>query len=160
MDLQIFTTGGTFDKVYYDALSDFQIGEPMAPVLLREAGVTLDYGVASVLKKDSLDMDDADRVLIREKVLACPARRILIIHGTDSMTQTAEALRDLTGKVIVFTGAMQPARMRQSDASFNLGLAIGALQCLAEGIYIAMNGRVFEAGSVQKNRTEGRFEAS
>lgn len=160
MDLQIFTTGGTFDKVYYDALSDFQIGEPMAPVLLREAGVTLDHDVASLLKKDSLDMDDADRALIRERVLACPARRILIIHGTDTMTQTAEVLRDIAGKVIVFTGAMQPARMRQSDASFNLGLAIGALQCLPDGIYIAMNGRVFEAGSVQKNRAEGRFEAS
>lgn len=159
MDLQIFTTGGTFDKVYYDALSDFQIGEPMAPVLLREAGVSLDFGVASLLKKDSLDMDDTDRALIREQVLACPAQRILIIHGTDSMTQSAEVLRDVPGKVIVFTGAMQPARMRQSDAPFNLGLAIGALQCLGEGVYIAMNGRVFEAGSVQKNRAEGRFEA-
>ena len=160
MDLQIFTTGGTFDKVYYDALSDFQIGEPMAPVLLREAGVNLDFDVASLLKKDSLDMDDTDRALIREQVLACPAQRILIIHGTDSMTQSAEVLRDVPGKVIVFTGAMQPARMRQSDAPFNLGLAIGALQCLGEGVYIAMNGRVFEAGSVQKNRAEGRFEAS
>lgn len=160
MDLQIFTTGGTFDKVYYDALSDFQIGEPMAPVLLREAGVSLDFDVASLLKKDSLDMDDTDRALIREQVLACPAQRILIIHGTDSMTQSAEVLRDVPGKVIVFTGAMQPARMRQSDAPFNLGLAIGALQCLGEGVYIAMNGRVFEAGSVQKNRAEGRFEAS
>ena len=160
MDLQIFTTGGTFDKVYYDALSDFQIGEPMAPVLLREAGVNLDFDVASLLKKDSLDMDDTDRALIREQVLACPAQRILIIHGTDSMTQSAEVLRDVPGKVIVFTGAMQPARMRQSDAPFNLGLAIGALQCLGEGVYIAMNGRVFEAGNVQKNRAEGRFEAS
>ena len=160
MELQIFTTGGTFDKVYYDALSDFQIGEPMAPVLLREAGVTLDYEVASLLQKDSLDMDDADRALIRKRVLACPARRILIIHGTDTMTRTADALRDIPGKVIVFTGAMQPARMRQSDAPFNLGLAIGALQCLSEGIYIAMSGRVFEAGSVQKNRAEGRFEAN
>jgi L-asparaginase len=158
MDLQIFTTGGTFDKVYYDALSDFQIGEPMAPVLLREAGVTFDYSVDSLLKKDSLDMDDTDRALIRERVLACPARRVLIIHGTDTMTRTAEVLRDIPGKVIVFTGAMQPARMRQSDASFNLGLAIGALQCLADGIYIAMSGRVFEAGSVKKNREEGRFE--
>lgn len=158
MHLQIFTTGGTFDKVYYDALSDFQIGEPMAPKILREAGVTLDYAVTSLLKKDSLDMDDADRALIRKHVLACPARRILIIHGTDSMTQTAEALRDITGKVILFTGAMQPARMRHSDAPFNLGVAIGGLQCLADGVYIAMSGRIFEAGNVKKNRAEGCFE--
>lgn len=159
MDLQIFTTGGTFDKVYYDALSDFQIGEPMAPEILREAGVTLDYAVTSLLKKDSLDMDDADRALIREKVLACPAQRILIIHGTDSMTRTADALRDIEGKVIVFTGAMQPARMRTSDAAFNLGLALGALQCLAAGLYIAMSGQIFDADKVQKNRDQGRFEA-
>jgi L-asparaginase len=158
MQIQIFTTGGTFDKVYYDALSEFQIGEPMAGDILREAGVTLNYQVQSLLKKDSLDIDDADRARIRDAVAACPVRQILIIHGTDTMTQTAEVLRDIPGKVILFTGAMQPARMRSSDAPFNLGLAVGALQCLPEGIYLAMSGRIFEAGKVKKNRAEGRFE--
>lgn len=160
MHIQIFTTGGTFDKVYYDALSDFQIGEPMAGEILREAGVALDFNLKSLLRKDSLELDDADRALLREKVAACPARHILITHGTDSMTLSAEALRGIAGKVILFTGAMQPARMRQSDAPFNLGVAIGALQCLADGIYIAMNGRIFEAGKVRKNREQGRFEES
>jgi len=158
MQIQIFTTGGTFDKVYYDALSDFKIGEPMAPEILREAGVTFDFNVESLLKKDSLELTDEDRALIRAKVAACPAKHILITHGTDTMTNTAEVLKDIPGKVILFTGAMQPARMRLTDAPFNLGVAIGALQCLADGIYVAMSGRIFEAGKVKKNRAAGRFE--
>jgi L-asparaginase len=158
MQLQIFSTGGTFDKVYYDALSDFQIGEPMATEILAEARVSFDYNVESLLKKDSLDMTTEDRELIRSKVAACPARHILITHGTDTMTLTAEALQGIEGKVILFTGAMQPARMRLSDAAFNLGVAIGALQALPDGIYIAMSGRIFEAGKVKKNRSAGRFE--
>ncbi|RJG10318.1 asparaginase [Pseudomonas cavernicola] len=160
MNIQIFTTGGTFDKVYYDALSDYQIGEPMAPEILREAGVTFDFQVESLVKKDSLEMTDEDRELIRVKVAACPAKHILITHGTDTMTLTADVLKDIPGKVILFTGAMQPARMRNTDAPFNLGVAIGALQCLAEGIYVAMSGRIFEAGKVKKNRAAGRFEDS
>ncbi|MFC3609024.1 asparaginase domain-containing protein [Stutzerimonas tarimensis] len=158
MNLQIFTTGGTFDKLYYDALSDFQIGDPTVDDLLREARVDFSYRVDSLLKKDSLDLTDEDRALIRDQVAACEHRHILIIHGTDTMTNTAEALRGIAGKVIVFTGSMQPARMRQSDAPFNLGLAIGALQLLPDGLYIAMSGQVFEAGKVRKNRSEGRFE--
>lgn len=158
MQIQIFTTGGTFDKVYYDALSDFQIGEPMVPSLLEEARVSFDYQLESLVKKDSLELTDADRALIRARVAASSARMILITHGTDTMTQTADVLQGISGKVIVFTGAMQPARMRHSDAAFNLGLAIGALQSLPDGIYIAMSGRVFEAGQVKKNRAAGRFE--
>lgn len=158
MHIQIFTTGGTFDKIYYDALSDFQIGEPMVPELLQEAQVRFSYQVESLLKKDSLELNDLDRVLIRERVAACSERLILITHGTDTMTRTADALKDIQHKVIVFTGAMQPARMRQSDAAFNLGLAIGALQMLPEGIYIAMSGQIFKADQTQKNRAAGYFE--
>lgn len=159
MNLQIFTTGGTFDKVYYDALSAFSIGEPMAPELLDEARVSFDYTVTSLLKKDSLDLTDEDRALIRDSVLRSPARHVLITHGTDTMTLTAGELASVTGKVIVLTGAMQPARMRQSDAPFNLGLAIGALQLLDEGVYIAMSGRIFPAHAVRKNRDAGEFQA-
>lgn len=160
MNIQLFSTGGTFDKVYYDALSDFQIGEPMAGEILREAAVTFAFKLESLLKKDSLELTDADRALVRSKVAACPTRHIVIIHGTDTMTQTAEALQSITDKVIIFTGAMQPARMRNSDAAFNLGVAIGALQCLSDGVYIAMSGRIFAAGQVQKNRAAGCFEPS
>lgn len=159
MNIRIFSTGGTFDKIYHDALSEFSIGEPMVPELLAEARLALPWRLESLLRKDSLELTDADRALIRERVAACSETHVLITHGTDTMTQTAECLQDIAGKVIVLTGAMQPARMRASDAPFNLGLALGALQCLPPGVYIAMNGQVFHAGQVRKNRDAGRFEA-
>lgn len=160
MHLQIFTTGGTVDKVYYDALSDYRIGDPAAPDILEEGRVDFAYAVESLVRKDSLELTDEDRALIRARVEASPHRHILITHGTDTMTLTAEVLRDIPGKTIVFTGAMQPARFRDSDAAFNLGLAVAAVQCLEPGVYIAMSGRVFAAGHVRKNRAEGRFEST
>lgn len=159
MSIHIITTGGTFDKVYYDALSEFSIGEPMAGPLLDEAGVQFNYRISSLLRKDSLDMTDADRQLLADTIAASPENQILVIHGTDTMTQSAETLPAGLNKTVVFTGAMQPARMRSSDAPFNLGLALGALQCLPSGTYLAMSGRIFTAGQVRKNREQGRFEA-
>jgi L-asparaginase len=120
--LRVIATGGTIDKVYFDAKSDYQIGEPQAGAILHEAGVTFDFTVESVLRKDSLALTDADRALVRERVLAAPERHILITHGTDTMTATAAVLADVRDKVIVFTGSMLPARFRQNDALFNLGL--------------------------------------
>ncbi|MDY7218658.1 asparaginase domain-containing protein [Denitrificimonas sp. JX-1] len=158
MHIHILTTGGTFDKIYHDALSEFTIGEPMAPELLDEAGVNLTYTVESLLKKDSLEFTESDRELLRQRVLSSPHTHILIIHGTDTMTLSAQFLGQVNRKTVVFTGAMQPARMRKSDAPFNLGFAIGILQCLDSGIYIAMNGQVFNTDNVQKNRQMGRFE--
>ncbi|MFO1384902.1 MAG: asparaginase domain-containing protein [Chitinivorax sp.] len=159
MSICIFTTGGTFDKVYFDAKSDYQIGEPMVGEILQEAGVLEPCRVESILKKDSLELTDEDRALICQSVAKAPEQRILIIHGTDTMPQTAEALRVISGKTIVLTGAMSPARFRRSDATFNTGFAMGALQALPNGVYIAMNGRVFEAGKVRKNLQLGCFEA-
>lgn len=158
MFIQIFSTGGTLDKLYYDALSDYQIGEPIAGELLEQGRVTVGYAVESLTKKDSLELDDADRQLIHDKVAACPYEHVLITHGTDTMTVTAAGLADIPDKVIVLTGAMQPARFRDSDALFNLGLAVGALNTLGHGVYIAMSGRVFPADQVRKNRLAGRFE--
>ena len=158
MFVQIFSTGGTIDKVYFDALSEFQIGEPMAGELLKEARVGFDYAIESLVKKDSLELNDTDRELIHAKVAACPYEHILITHGTDTMTVTAAALADITDKIIVLTGAMQPGRFRDSDALFNLGLAIGALNVCQPGVYIAMSGKVFPADGAQKNRLAGRFE--
>ncbi len=158
MHIHILTTGGTFDKIYHDALSEFSIGEPMAAEILTEAGVNLSYSVDSLLKKDSLEFTDADRELLRKQVNNSPHQHILIIHGTDTMTLSAQQLDCTHNKTVVFTGAMQPARMRKSDAPFNLGFAIGALQCLDSGIYIAMNGQIFNSNNVQKNCQLGRFE--
>lgn len=158
MFVQIFSTGGTLDKVYFDALSEYQIGEPMAGELLEQARVGFDYAIESLVKKDSLELNDADRELIHSKVAACPHEHILITHGTDTMTVTAAALADIENKIIVLTGAMQPARFRDSDALFNLGLAIGALNVCQPGVYIAMSGKVFVADQVTKNRLAGKFE--
>lgn len=151
--------GGTIDKLYHDALSDYQVGDPQAADILARAGVDCEYEVQSVLRKDSLDMDDDDRASLRRAVEDSPARHIVITHGTDTMTATAEALAGACDdKVVVLVGAMRPARFRDSDADFNLGFAVAAARCLAPGVYIAMNGRVFRPGEVAKNRTAGRFE--
>ena len=158
MFVQIFSTGGTIDKVYHDALSEFKIGDPMAGELLKDARVGFDYAIESLIRKDSLELNDADRELIHARVAACPTEHILITHGTDTMTVTAASLADMDNKVIVLTGAMQPARFRDSDVLFNLGLAIGALNTCQPGVYIAMSGKVFAADGVRKNRLAGRFE--
>ena len=157
--IRIFTTGGTFDKVYFDALSEFKIGEPMAQALLDEANVTFDYDIEPLLQKDSLEIDDADRGAIREAVERAAESKILVTHGTDSMVDTARALLDVVGKTVVLFGAMQPARMRYSDAMFNLGFACAAVQTLPAGIYIAMNGRILDPVKASKNRAQGCFEA-
>ena len=158
MRLRVISTGGTIDKVYFDAASTYEIGEPQVGLVFRESNITFDFVVESVLQKDSLAMTDEDRALIRARVEASPEKLILITHGTDTMTATAALLTGLTDKVIVFTGSMQPARCRHSDAVFNLGCAIGALQVLPPGVYIAMNGQVAPAHTVTKNRAASRFE--
>ena len=156
--IRIFTTGGTFDKLYFDAESEFHIGDPIAGELLEEAIVNFEYRIESLLKKDSLDMDAQDREVIREAVANAQESSILIIHGTDTMVDTAHALLDIADKTIVLLGAMQPARMRYSDALFNLGFASAAVQLLPAGSYIAMNGEIFDPLKVAKNRAQSRFE--
>lgn len=159
--ITFFCTGGTFDKIYFDAQSKFSVGEPQIIPLLKEANISLNYDVQSVLKKDSLDMTDNDRQLVSQKVIACTNEKIIITHGTDGMVATAQHLakKDLGNKTIVFVGAMQPARMRYSDATFNLGFSVSAVQLLPAGIYISMNGCVFPHDNVTKNLTAGQFEA-
>ena len=157
--LHVVATGGTLDKVYFDALSAFSCGEPAAPGLLAAAGADHPVSVVSVCRKDSLELTDDDRSAILAAVNAAPCRRVLVTHGTDTMPVTAALLKDrVPGKTVVLTGAMQPALMRETDANFNVGFAAAATQLLPGGVYIAMNGRVFEAGKVRKNRAAGRFE--
>lgn len=158
MTIKIFTTGGTFDKVYFDALSEFSIGDPIVGDLLAEANVSFDYEIESLLKKDSLDISEEDRQMIRGAVESVNNRMILISHGTDTMVETASALVDIPDKTIVLFGAMQPARMRYSDAMYNLGVASASVQLLPAGVHLAMNGRIFDPRKVAKNRGQGRFE--
>jgi len=158
MKLRIFTTGGTIDKIYFDAKSRFEVGEPTVGMVLQEAQVGFDYEITELLKKDSLEIEAADRVLIKQAVEACEESLVLITHGTDTMTETAEYLAGIAGKTVVLTGALTPARFRSTDAIFNIGSAVAAVQTRAAGVYIAMNGRVFAAGKVRKNRELNRFE--
>ena len=156
--LRIFTTGGTIDKIYFDAKSEYEVGEPQIGEILREMGVTFPFEITSLMRKDSLNMTSADRELIRKAVLTCPENHILITHGTDSMTETAAVLKHILHKTMVLTGALNPARFRGSDAMFNIGGAVAAVQSLDPGVYIFMNGRVFQAHKVRKNREKNRFE--
>ncbi|GAB3731478.1 asparaginase domain-containing protein [Luteimonas pelagia] len=158
--LCVVTTGGTIDKVYFDDKSDFQVGEPQIGRILEELGVAFRFTVVPILRKDSLHLDDADRELVRATVEAQAARHVLVTHGTDSMVDTARVLATIPGKTIVLTGALNPARFRGSDAEFNIGTAVGAVQTLPPGVYIAMNGRIWDPARVRKNVAANRFEAT
>jgi L-asparaginase len=158
MQIKFFTTGGTIDKVYFDARSEYQVGSPQILEILKDHNVAFEYEVVSILQKDSLDMTDLDRETLRQAVAADLCERIVITHGTDSMVDSAKALLGITGKTIVFTGALEPARSRYSDATFNVGGAILAAQTLSAGVYIAMSGRVYAADRVRKNYETRRFE--
>jgi L-asparaginase len=157
--LQVLTTGGTIDKVYYDDHSDYQVGEPEISRILAKMNVGFEWSVQALMRKDSIHMDEADRQQIRAAVLECEPRHILITHGTDTMTDTAAALQDIGDRVVVMTGALNPARFIDSDAMFNIGCAIGAVQALPTGVWIVMNGRIWDPSTVRKNRQANRFEA-
>ncbi|WP_029132667.1 asparaginase domain-containing protein [Sedimenticola selenatireducens] len=159
MKIKIYTTGGTIDKIYFDQKSEFQVGEPQILELLREANITFDFEVESLMRKDSLDMSDADRALIAERIRKDLNERILLTHGTDTMVETAKALVGIPGKTIVLVGSMQPARLRYSDAIFNIGYAVATVQMMPPGIYVAMNGQVFDPLHARKNVAGHRFEA-
>ncbi|MCK7542662.1 asparaginase [Marinobacter bryozoorum] len=156
--IHLFTTGGTIDKIYHDANSEFAVGDSLLPELLVEANVTVPWRITELCRKDSLELTDTDRADVCAAVAACSEQRVIVTHGTDTMPLTAAALSDIGDKVIVLFGAMQPARMRRSDAVFNLGYAMAAVTLLEPGVYIAMNGEVFEAGKVRKNLQAGKFE--
>ncbi|MES2452684.1 MAG: asparaginase domain-containing protein [Pseudomonadota bacterium] len=155
--ITILTSGGTIDKQYFDALSEYQIGDSMIARLLEMARVTLPYEIVEVSRKDSLDLDDEDRARLVAAARAAPTSRIVVTHGTDTMTVSAAALAEVAGKTIVLTGALTPARFSESDATFNLGMAFATAQAAAPGVYITMNGTVFRADQVVKDRARGAF---
>ena len=159
MLIRFITTGGTIDKIYFDALSQFEVGESQVEHILREGLVQFDYEIVPLLQKDSLEITAADRTRLRRYIEDDDASLYVITHGTDTMAETAEALQGLDDKTIVLTGALTPARFRTTDAIFNVGMAVAAVQVAPPGVYIAMSGQVFPAGEVRKNRSENRFEA-
>jgi len=160
VQLEIFTTGGTIDKVYFDAKSTFEVGEPQILEVLREANLSIEYQVTPLIRKDSLELTNEDRAIIRLAVEKSMAEQVVITHGTDSMTDTARELIGISGKTIVLTGAMQPARFRFTDAVFNIASAMMAAQTLSAGVYIAMNGQIFDPCKTRKNIELSRFECA
>lgn len=158
MKIKIFTTGGTIDKVYFDQKSTYQVGAPNIALILKELNVNLDYSIESVFRKDSLDITTADRKRLFTKVQKDIHRHIIITHGTDTMVETGKMLMAIPSKVIVLTGALQPALFKDSDAMFNIGCAVAAVQTLPEGTYITMNGCIFAPDTVRKNLKTGQFE--
>jgi len=158
MHIKVFATGGTIDKVYFDAMSAYQVGPPNISAVFKELKLAYTYTIESLLQKDSLDLTDDDRTMIYQAVAKDSAARILITHGTDTMVQTAKKLADIQGKTIVLTGALKPALFKTTDAVFNIGCAVIAVQTLPPGVYIIMNGCVFTHDRVRKNIQKGIFE--
>ena len=158
MFLRFITTGGTIDKIYFDALSQFEVGDSQLKHILTEGLVDFEYDIVPLLQKDSIEMTDDDRSKLRDYIAEDDASHYVITHGTDTMPASAEALAGLAGKTIILTGTLTPARFKTTDAVFNIGMAVAAAQTAAPGVYIAMSGQVFPAGKVRKNRAENRFE--
>jgi L-asparaginase len=154
----ILTTGGTIDKVYFDARSTYEVGPPNIEIVLGELDLAIDYSVRSLLKKDSLELTDDDRAIILQAVEQTDEEQILITHGTDTMVETARFLAGVRDKTIVLTGALTPALFKTTDALFNIGCALAAVQTLPAGVYIAMNGAIFPHDRVRKNLRKNKFE--
>ncbi len=158
MFIRFVTTGGTIDKIYFDDMSQFEVGESQVQHILTEGLVNFDYDVVSMFRKDSLDLTDDDRQKLKDFIENDAAERYVISHGTDTMVETAEVLAAIPGKTMVLTGALSPARFKTTDAVFNVGMAVAAVQTVDPGVYLAISGQIFEAGNVRKNREKNRFE--
>jgi len=157
--IRIFVTGGTFDKEYNELTGQLFFKETHLPEMLQRSRSTLDVTVRTLMMIDSLNMSDEDRNLIAHQCRAADEDKIVITHGTDTMSVTARVLAEkVPNKTIVLTGAMIPYKFGSSDGFFNLGSALALAQTLAPGVYVAMNGRYFTWDNVRKNRQTGQFE--
>ena len=159
MTLRLIATGGTFDKHYNELNGVLGFSESHMPEVIKRARLTIPVELQVLPLLDSLDMQDPDRQRVLEACQAANEKAIVIVHGTDTMPQTAAVLGAANlGKTIVLTGAMIPYEIANSDALFNLGFACGVAQTLPAGVYVAMNGQVFAWNNVTKNRAAGVFE--
>ncbi len=159
MKIKLLITGGTIDKAYNMHNGELHFVDSHLPSMLAEARCKANLELDTLMLKDSLDMDDQDRIKILDHCQQSEQSKIIITHGTDTMVQTARFLDEqLEDKTVVLTGAMIPYVFDKSDSLFNLGTAFSAVQLLRAGVYIAMNGRVFKAADVVKNRDECVFE--
>lgn len=159
MNIRIFVTGGTFDKEYNEITGQLYFQDSHLPEMLRLGRNLVPVDTRTLMMIDSLEMTDLDRELIAEHCLDSKEKRIIITHGTDTMAETARLLaKKIKDKTIVLTGAMIPYKFGSSDGLFNLGSALAFVQTLPKGVYVAMNGRYFDANNVRKNKETGLFE--
>jgi L-asparaginase len=159
MTLRLIATGGTFDKHYNELNGTLGFKDSHLPEVIQRSRMTIPVALDILPLLDSLDMQDADRARILAACQAATEQAIVIVHGTDTMPETAAVLGAANlDKTIVLTGAMIPYAIANSDALFNLGLACGVAQTLAPGVYVAMNGQVFTWNNVTKNRAAGVFQ--
>ena len=159
MKIRLFITGGTIDKVYNQSNGKLEFDQTHFPEILSRAIVEVDLLIEELLLIDSLDMFETDRNLILERCINCEEKYILITHGTDTMCETAKLLGESSiDKTIVLFGSMVPYAVSGSDAFFNFGCALGSVQLLKVGVYIAMNGRILPWDNVKKNRSLGIFQ--
>ena len=156
--LEILTTGGTIDKVYFDKKSNYEVGDPFVEELLHKMNVNISFKVKSLMKIDSLDMTYIHREEILNYVKNSNANNFLITHGTDSIVETAIYLKKISDKTIVLTGSLKPAIFIDNDAIFNVGSALTSAQILKNGVYIVINGQVFNPDNVRKNLEKNIFE--
>ena len=159
MRIVFIQTGGTIDKDYPRTQKGyaFEIREPAVERILQKVHPNLDYKIIPLLKKDSQDITKQDREKIRETCEGVNSDKIVITHGTDTMLETARKLDGIKSKVIILTGAMRPEKFVDSDAPFNVGTAIGAINILTKGVYVAMNGRIYPWNKVKRNQKTGQF---
>jgi len=156
--LEILTTGGTIDKVYFDKKSNYEVGDPFVEELLHKMNVNISFKVKSLMKIDSLDMTDIHREEILNYIKNSNSINFLITHGTDSIVETAIYLKKISDKTIVLTGSLKPAIFIDNDAIFNVGSALTSAQILKKGVYIVINGQVFNPDNVRKNLEKNIFE--
>lgn len=159
MSVRILITGGTFDKTYNELTGQLYFKDSHLPEMLELGRCLVPVEVRTLMMIDSLEMSDMDRDLIARHCMEADEDQIIITHGTDTMTETARILgKKVKGKTVVITGAMVPYKFGSSDGLFNLGSAMAFVQTLKHGVYVAMNGRCFQANNVRKNKQTGEFE--
>jgi len=159
MAVRILITGGTFDKEYDEINGKLYFQNTHMTEILELGRSKLDVKIRTLMLIDSLEMTNEDRELILNNCIKVPENQIVITHGTDTMTKTAGVIaKEKLKKTIVLTGAMIPYAFGSSDGLFNFGASLAAVQVLSNGVYVVMNGQIFQWNKVRKNRATGIFE--
>lgn len=160
MSYCVIAAGGTFDKHYDEIAGKLGFGASVLPTVIAQSRIAQPVRLELLPLLDSLDMQDADRLRILDACRRAPEQRIVVIHGTDTMPETARVLGSAgLAKTVVITGAMIPYEVANSDALFNFGMAVGVAQALPAGVYVAMSGQVFDWDNVEKDRSAGVFRS-